>query len=199
MGNPASIKAPYRRLLTLVWAIPICRAERPTYAAVSQNEEKQMRILNFLVPAMLGLMSVLPAKAADTSGRANDLAALYTPCTFYPQGERCREVYERALQDNSPMAYSVRQAFTQYARYLKPTGAGLTEEDRKFLGDNNIEVPKDLNAESRSGLHNVINDPSLHNLPERSMAVRGFLSRAVASELYCGLNVCDARTVSAMS
>jgi hypothetical protein len=157
-----------------------------------------MRIVHFLAPAMLGLMSVLPAHAAAISGQASDPAALYTPCTFYPQSEGCRDVYQYALRDKNPTAESVRRAFTQYARYLTPTGGGLTEDDQNFLKDNNIQVPKDLNAANRAGLHNVINDPSLRTPSERRAAVNGFLSRAVAAELYCGLNVCDAPTASAM-
>ena len=73
---------------------------------------------------------------------------------------------------------------------MKTAAPGLTPDDRKYLADNHIKLPFDLNAENLGGLHNVINDPALSNPQSREMAVQAFLSRAVQAELYCGLNGC---------
>ena len=114
----------------------------------------------------------------------------YTPCVFYPQAKTCEAVYQQALKDTSPAAQSVRESYEKYGRYVKTPAPGLTPDDRKYLADNQIELPFDLNAENLGGLHNVINDPALANPQSRETAVQAFLSRAVQAELYCGLNAC---------
>jgi hypothetical protein len=137
----------------------------------------------------LALVMAMPAASAQTP--TND-AALYVRCSFYPQGPGCEGAYKQALHDDSPAAASVRDAFHYYARYLKPDSGGLTEEDKRYLAQNDIQVPFDLTPADGAGLHNVINDGSLAKQPdERRAAVNGFIGRAVQAELYCGTSPCQ--------
>ncbi len=137
-----------------------------------------------LGPAALAL---LPAGLAMAQSPAPDP---YVPCTFYPQAPACEAVYRQALKDASPAAQSVKDAYEKYGRYVKTAASGLTQDDRKFLQDNQIELPLDLNAQDLGGLHNVINDPGLKDRDTKMIAVQNFLSRAVQAELYCGLSGC---------
>lgn len=110
-------------------------------------------------------------------------------CAFYPKPGTCESVYQQAMKDTSISAQAVRAEYTGYARYLNGTGS-LTDADRRYLKDNAVMVPADLSAANQSGLHNVINDPSL-NPDARRAAVNNFLSRAVEAELFCSLNDCN--------
>jgi len=114
----------------------------------------------------------------------------YVRCSFYPQGTGCEQVYQQALHDISPGAASVRSAFEQYARYLKPENAGLTEGDKSYLAQNGIRY-FELNSNNLKGLHNVINDPAVaKDAEKRRMKVNAFIARAVQAELYCGTSGC---------
>ncbi len=128
-----------------------------------------------------------PSKAQATT----DTFALYTRCSFRPQSPGCAAVYQKALTQKGPDASAVRQAFHDYARYLTPTGSGLTVTDRQFLDDSSITLPSGLTDADLAGLHNVINDPAFAaNKAARQAAVNNFLSRAVEAGLYCDLGSC---------
>jgi hypothetical protein len=127
-----------------------------------------------------------PAKALD------DGVDRYVRCSFYPQGKGWDQAYQQALHDVNPAAASVRDAFEHYARYLKPDTSGLTDNDKRYLVQNEIRTPFDLSAANLAGLHNVVNDPSLAGDPTaRRLAVNGFIARAVQAELYCGTSGCQ--------
>ena len=149
----------------------------------------RLKLCKLALP-IAAMLVITPTARAQTA--TND-AALYIPCSFYPQGTGCDGVYKQALHDDSPAAASVRAAFQYYARYLKPVGSGLSDDDNRYLAQNDIRVPFDLNAADTAGLHNVINDGALAKNPdERRAAVNGFIGRAVQAELYCGTNRCEA-------
>jgi hypothetical protein len=153
-------------------------------------KEKPMRfnLYGSLLPA-LAMLAIMPAASAQTPTQNADL---YVPCSFYPQGTGCEAAYRQALHDDSPAAASVRAVFQSYARYLKPDRGGLTEEDKRYLAQNDIQMPFDLTAADTAGLHNVINDGSLAKNPdERRAAVNAFIGRAVQAELYCGTSPCQ--------
>lgn len=129
-----------------------------------------------------------------------DTFALYTRCSFRPQGSGCAAAYQKALTETSPEAAAVRRAFHDYAHYLTPTGGGLTATDRRFLTDSAIALPQGLTREDLAGLHNVINDPALTtDKTARKAAVNNFLSRAVEAELYCDLSSCKDSPGAALS
>ena len=139
--------------------------------------------------AISTLTCLLLMAGAAVSARAQSPDP-YVRCSFYPQGTGCEQVYQQALHDISPGAASVRSAFEQYARYLKPENAGLTEGDRSYLAQNGIRY-FELNRDNLKGLHNVINDPVLSKDAERRRTeVYAFIARAVQAELYCGTSGC---------
>ena len=138
------------------------------------------------VPAAVQHSSISTASSAPGQD-------LYMVCAFYPKPGTCETVYQRAMKDTSITAQAVRAEYTAYARYLNGTGS-LTDADRQYLKDNGILVPTDLSAVNQTGLHYVINDPSLTPDLKRG-AVNNFLSRAVQAELYCGFNDCKAADV----
>ncbi len=144
---------------------------------------------NFWAHALpaLALLLALPVAAAEA--QTTDMN-LYVRCSFYPQGTGCARAYQQALRDDSPAATSVRDAFKYYVRYLKPDSAGLTDDDKRYLAQNEIRIPFDLSAANLAGLHNVINDPGLASANARRTAVNGFIARAVQAELYCGTSSC---------
>jgi len=140
--------------------------------------------------AISTLTCLLLMAGAAVSARAQSPDP-YVRCSFYPQGTGCEQVYQQALHDISPGAASVRSAFEQYARYLKPENAGLTESDKSYLAQNGIRY-FELNKDNLKGLHNVINDPVLANDAEgRRTEVNAFVARAVQAELYCGTSGCQ--------
>jgi hypothetical protein len=151
----------------------------------------------FLAAFALGLLMQPGAKAeqrAAANGQANAPAQkspedFYLLCTFYPKPGTCEDVYRYAMRDPSISAQAVKSEYTGYVRYLGKTNP-LTEQDRQYLKDKAIRVPNDLSPANQSGLHNVINDPTLSE-EVRPAAINGFLSRAVEAELYCGFNTCD--------
>lgn len=118
----------------------------------------------------------------------NRIQSLYMLCAFYPQPDTCDSVYQRAMKDDDVSALAVKAEFKGYARYLRGI-APLTDADRKYLKENNIFVPNDFGTSNLTGLHNVINDPTL-SASDRKRAVNNFLSRAVEAELYCAFNPC---------
>jgi hypothetical protein len=132
----------------------------------------------------------LALAASPDQGHAAQSDLLVT-CTFVPQNPACASLYENTQQDSSPAAMAARQAFERYAHYLTPQRTDLTEQDRRYLKDNDIALPFELNQANRAGLHNVINDPSLKDADRRD-AAKAFVSYAVRAELYCGLRDCSA-------
>ena len=129
-----------------------------------------------------------PVSVTSTAGKKS-IEDLYLLCAFYPKVGTCEDVYRRAMKDDSITAQAVRAEYMGYARYLHGS-SGLSESDYRYLKENSIRVPAELNAVNRSGLHNVIHDETLKN-DEKRAAVNGFLSRAVQAELYCGFNKCE--------
>lgn len=149
-----------------------------------------MSTRRFFHLAITALAWVLPQSSWAQDGSAPDLD---TACYFYPQGPGCEQVYQRALKDSGPVANSVRDAFEKYARYLQNQTGGLTEEDRRYLKENGVALPFELNATNQAGLHNVINDPALRDPVVRRSAVNRFIGHAVQAELYCGTTDCSAQ------
>jgi len=146
----------------------------------------------------LALCGLWPLAADAAPAETPSLEAQYTHCSFRPQDAECAEVHQAALKDQSTAATSVRDAFTYYARYLAMPPASLTDADRRFLKDNGIALPMDLDAANLSGLHHVIQDPALSGEALRA-AVTNYLSRAVQAELYCAFNACTLPGREAMS
>lgn len=145
-----------------------------------------------LTHRLLHLAATTLVWALPQSSWAQDVSVpdLDTACYFYPQGPGCEQVYQRALKDAGPVAISVRDAFEKYARYLQDQTGGLTQEDRRFLKENDIALPFALNASNQAGLHNVINDPALRDPVVRRSAVTRFIGHAVQAELYCSTTGC---------
>ena len=114
----------------------------------------------------------------------------YSSCSLYPQGADCDQVYRQALKDNSLAALPVREAFQNYARYLKMPAAELTAEDQRWLKDNSIRLPA-LSAANRAGLHHLLQDQALKEGDSKRSAVHNFIGRAVQAELYCSFNSCE--------
>ena len=140
----------------------------------------------WLALAAILLATATPARALD------DGVDRYVRCSFYPQGKGCDQAYQQALHDVSPAAASVRDAFKHYAHYLRPDTSGLSDDDKRYLVQNEIRAPFDLSAANLAGLHNVINDPSLAGDPTaRRLAVNAFIAHAVQAELYCGTGGCQ--------
>lgn len=135
------------------------------------------------------LMGLCPLAAAGAPTDTASLEAQYIHCSFRPQDAGCAEAHQAALKNDDPAAQSVRDAFTDYGRYLAMPAASLTDQDRAYLKDNNIALPADLDAANLSGLHHVIGDRALSG-EARRMAVVNYLSRAVEAELYCAFNAC---------
>ncbi len=145
---------------------------------------------NFWCHALPTLAVFLTVPVVDARAQTNDMN-LYVRCSFYPQGRGCERAYQQALRDDSPAASSVRDAFKYYARYLKPDLTGLTDNDKRYLAQNEIRAPFDLSAANLAGLHNVINDSGFASDPNaRRTAVNGYIARAVQAELYCGTSSC---------
>ena len=147
-----------------------------------------------LAPVMALVCLAGPALAAPAQSVAPDA---YTLCSFYPQAKDCEAVYRQALTNSNPAAESVTAAYEGYGRYLRNPADGLTSEDRKYLSDNQINLPSDLSPSDLGGLHNVINDPVLAGSEAaRRTAVNNFINRALEAELYCDFNVCEAKAQS---
>lgn len=136
--------------------------------------------------------SAVTPSTGQYAAQAKPTGDLYMLCAFYPKPGTCEAVYQRALKDNSITAEAVRAEYTGYARYLNGSSP-LTDEDRQYLKQTGILVPRDLSAANQAGLHNVINDAALTDDARRA-AVNNFLSRAVEAELYCGFNSCEVDT-----
>jgi hypothetical protein len=168
---------------------------RPGIAGLKgELKEKPMRwnLCGVTLPA-LAMVLTIPVAAAQPNN-----TNLYVQCSFYPQGENCDQAYQQALRDDSPAAASVRDAFHYYARYLKRGSVGLTDDDKRYLSQNEIWPPFDFDPADTAGLHYVINDPSLiQKSDERRSAVNAFIARAVQAELYCGTNQCAGSDTSA--
>ncbi|MDB5188353.1 MAG: hypothetical protein JWO50_873, partial [Candidatus Kaiserbacteria bacterium] len=94
--------------------------------------------------AVLRALPVLLLLATMSAWAQTTDTNLYIHCSFYPQGDGCERVYQQALRDQGPLAASVRDAFKYYARYLRPASAGLTDDDRRYLGRNQIRMPFEL-------------------------------------------------------
>jgi len=119
----------------------------------------------------------------------------YASCSFYPQGAGCDQVYRQALKDNSLAALPVREAFQNYARYLKMPAAEMTAEDQRWLKDNGIRLPA-LSPANRAGLHHLLQDQALKEGDSKRSAVHNFIGRAVQAELYCSFNNCEPPAIS---
>ena len=95
------------------------------------------------------------------------------------------------MHNNAPVAEAIREAYERYARYLNDGENTLTATDRQYLKGLEIDLPDDLDPVQQSGLHNVINDPSLRpQADDRKAAVINFILRAEEANLYCGQNIC---------
>lgn len=128
--------------------------------------------------------------------RVNAINKLYQVCAFDPRAKGCDKVYQYALSDvGNPVAVTVKATYEGYARYLRnPTGL-LTGSDLRFLKANQIVLPAGLRPAQKSGLHNVINDPTLRSdVVARAEAVNGFINYAVEANLYCAFNPCNDAT-----
>ncbi|HUO92745.1 MAG TPA: hypothetical protein VMU22_07480 [Rhizomicrobium sp.] len=136
-----------------------------------------------VVAILLGSAGVAPA--------ANPSAAdqqLNYRCLLGPDLQLCEGLYRKAMHDSAPAAWSLRQAYKHYARYLTGNHA-LTNADQQYLKANHIDLPNDLTPLQISGLHNAINDPSLQGNAATSN-VTNYLLRAEEANIYCGLQPC---------
>ena len=125
----------------------------------------------------------------------------YTLCSFRPQADACDAVYRQSLQDQSPAAVSVKEAFEAYGRYVRAASGDLTDDDRRFLNENGIVLP-DLDARDRAGLHAFIHSlPPGNDVEARRSAVNNYIGHAVRAELYCDFNECnfESRAVTSAS
>jgi len=137
-------------------------------------------------------LGVAAIAISGSIARAQDIKPdPHTACYFRPQAPACETLIRG--QDDSPAAEGVKASYQAYGRYLKNPSGGLTIQDRTYLKDNDIALPEMLGPANQSGLHAVINDPALAGDPDtRRHAVNNFLRHAVAAELYCGFNICEA-------
>lgn len=138
--------------------------------------------------ASIVVVPFLSLVAGQAQAESNDP---YTACALRPQAPACAMVYHQALKNDVPGAIAVRQAFDHYARYVESPSSGLTQADRRYLKDNQIDMPPNLNSKDLNGVHNVIHDPALQSDPDAKRgAVNNFISRALQAELYCDFNTC---------
>ena len=121
-----------------------------------------------------------------------------TLCAFRPQNAICQKIYQQALKSDDPTAQAVKAAYQAYGKYLRPGGQGLTQADRKYLADNQIDLPPDLEASDLAGLHNLLADTSLSGDGRRIAAIN-FLNRAVEAELFCHFNQCDPKAAGPLT
>jgi hypothetical protein len=152
--------------------------------------EEALPMKNLFHLLMASTLVIFCNGAAARAQTAGD-SANYILCAFYPAAAACPNVYQEALKSDGPAAAAVKAAYQAYGKYLKLGGQGLDATDRKFLHDNQIDLPPDLSAADLAGLHNLIQDPSLAGDARRIAAIN-YLNRAVEAELFCHFNNCGA-------
>jgi hypothetical protein len=98
----------------------------------------------------------------------------------------CSSVAPRDVNAQSVDRPLTEKQFNDYEQNAADT---LTNDDLRYLRDNQIRLPNELSQAQKSGLHGVINEPKTKNDPAaRSGQVNYYLDLAVEQTINCAIN-----------